>query len=234
MNFTAARRHLVEQGWAVLRTGLCFADGGAVDHTKILSLARRFGAPSRRDAGREIWPVRPSRTDAAATLSERAGAVDFHTDAAYRSRPEDLVCLFVVRPAADGGLTLLLDAATVDAELRRHALGERVLAALGEPRWGWRVPEAFSGGPADVSPRAAVMPGDGTVRWRGDNLVGLTPEQRKVATWFGSLLKVVPGAVRLEHRPGDVIVIDNHRVMHGRTSFQDAARLLLRVRLWAS
>ncbi|MEU7830566.1 MULTISPECIES: TauD/TfdA family dioxygenase [unclassified Nonomuraea] len=234
MNLTAARRHLADHGWAVLRTSLCFADGEAVDHARVLSLARRFGTPSRRDAGREIWPVRPSRTDASATFSERAGAVDFHTDAAYRPRPEDLVCMFVVRPARDGGLTLLLDAATVDAGLRRHDLGERVLAALAEPRWRWRVPETFSGGPADVSPRAAVMPGDGTVRWRGDNLVGLTQERRTVAFWFGSLLRVLPGAVRLEHRPGDVIVIDNHRVMHARTSFQDPHRLLLRVRLWAS
>jgi hypothetical protein len=36
----------------------------------------------------------------------------------------------------------------------------------------------------------------------------------------------------VEQRAGDLLVIDNHRVMHGRTRFQDPERFLLRVRLW--
>ncbi|GAA2207304.1 TauD/TfdA family dioxygenase [Nonomuraea monospora] len=229
-----ARDDLAGRGWAVLHTGLRHTDGDAVDHAAVLRLAREFGVPSRRDGGQEIWPIRPSRTDPAATLSERAGAADFHTDAAYRADPEGVVCMFVVRPAADGGLTLLLHAATVKAELRRHALGERVLAELGKPRWQWRVPEVFGGGEDGACSRAAVMPGDGTVRWRADNLVDLTLEQRRVASWFACLLRVLPGTVCLEHRPGDMIVIDNHHVMHARTSFRDPRRMLLRVRVWTS
>lgn len=32
--------------------------------------------------------------------------------------------------------------------------------------------------------------------------------------------------------PGDAILIDNHSVLHGRTTFSDYRRLHIRVRLW--
>jgi alpha-ketoglutarate-dependent taurine dioxygenase len=38
--------------------------------------------------------------------------------------------------------------------------------------------------------------------------------------------------VTLDLRAGDLIVVDNRRVLHGRTWFDDSRRLLLRVRLW--
>ncbi|MFI6498164.1 TauD/TfdA family dioxygenase [Nonomuraea typhae] len=234
MNIQSAKHDLARQGWAVLRTGRRFADGDTIDEKAVLDLAGRFGVPSSRDGGREIWPVRPTRTDPAATLSERAGAAGFHTDAAYRPDPEPVICMFVIRPAADGGRTLLLGATAVAAELRRHALGARLLDTLAAPEWRWRVPEVFGGAPAGLSPPAAVLPGDGTIRWRADNLAGLTCEQRRVASWFARLLKVLPQTVTLDHRPGDVIIIDNHRTMHARAWFRDPRRLLLRVRLWAS
>jgi alpha-ketoglutarate-dependent taurine dioxygenase len=235
IDLETAGRSLATHGWAVLHTGTSLMDGDSADQAALLRVTRHFGTPSSRDGGKELWPVRPCRTDPAATVSERAGAATFHTDAAYRSDPEHLICLFVVRPATEGGETLLLGTDTVTSELRRHSLGQGLLTTLAKPVWRWQVPEVFRSAGEDCSPAAAVLAQDGGLRWRADNLApGLTREQRRVAAWFASLLRVMPGVVRLEHRIGDLILIDNHQTMHARAAFRDPRRLLLRARLWTS
>ncbi|WP_436761471.1 TauD/TfdA family dioxygenase [Streptosporangium sp. V21-05] len=228
-----AAQSLDLRGWAVLR-GQDFTSGHGADHAAVTDIARRFGTPSARDAGQAVWEVRPRPGRGHGTFSERAGPAPFHTDAQYRARPEDLVCLFVVRPAADGGATLLLGRADAEAGLGRRPHGDLVAAALRRPRWAWTVPEAFRSAPGETSPPAAVLPGDGTLRWRADNLAPrLDPFQRWAAAEFAACLRTAPGSRRIRHAPGGVIIVDNRRVLHARNPFQDPRRLVLRVRLWA-
>ncbi|HEX8008558.1 MAG TPA: TauD/TfdA family dioxygenase, partial [Trebonia sp.] len=129
--FERARADLAERGWAVLR-GQRFR----ADQASVLRIARHFGRPSARDGGQAVWEVRPRPGRARGTFSERTGPAAFHTDAQYHARPEDLVCLFVVRPAADGGHTRVLS-----AEAALSTLRAATLTALREPTWSWTVPE---------------------------------------------------------------------------------------------
>uniref|UniRef100_UPI00157C9FD3 TauD/TfdA family dioxygenase n=1 Tax=Herbidospora sakaeratensis TaxID=564415 RepID=UPI00157C9FD3 len=158
---THAADGLATRGWAVVR--------GAWDvptHAQALRFAALFGRPSARDGGRAVWEVRPRPPGG--TFSQRGGPVPLHTDAQYHPDPEDLVCLFAVRPAADGGDSLLLPASGALAALRARPDGARAEAALRRPRWAWRIPAVFAAGRA--APPAPVLSGD-TVRWRPDNLV---------------------------------------------------------------
>ncbi|WP_062347945.1 TauD/TfdA family dioxygenase [Herbidospora yilanensis] len=225
---THAEDGLATRGWVVLR--------GAWDvptHAQALRFAARFGRPSARDGGRPVWEVRPRPLGG--TFSQRSGPVPLHTDAQYHPDPEDLVCLFAVRPAADGGHSLLLPARRALAALRARPDGARAEAALRRPQWSWTTPAVFAGGRA--APPLPVLTGDltgdlggATVRWRPDNLV---PAEGRAAaeTFTGVLARADPEEVRLT--PGDVLLIDNRRTLHGRTAFGDPRRLMLRVRLWS-
>lgn len=243
-----ARRQLAERGWTLLPA----IDFGLVDrgliasHERaVLDLASEFGVPSTRDGGRAVWPVTPAALPNAAspraTFSARAGAAGFHTDAQYHDRPEDYVCLFVVRPAADGGLSRLLAVEPAISALKACAHGAESLDLMSRPIWRWRIPAEFDAAAApEMSAMPALMPGPATagglrIRWRTDNLDPALPARlHDAASLIGTVFNRAQGAVELQPRPGDVLILDNHRVMHARTWFSDPRRLLLRVRLWRS
>jgi hypothetical protein len=152
----------------------------------------------------------------------RSGAAELHTDAAYRADPEALVALFCVRPARDGGLSILL---TVDDLM--FGLPDDLESELRRPTWRWRPPEVFGG---DVTPPHPVLSSGGTVRWRYDTLVP-TAQQSASAQAFRDHLAGHPGIQRMALPTDSVLFVDNRRVLHGRTAFSDPDRLLLRVRL---
>jgi hypothetical protein len=230
----AAETALRDRGWAVLRD-LPFLVDGRPDPAAALAIAAALGVPSDRDGGVPVWPVAPAPLGGGTTFSSRAGRAGLHTDAQYHRVPEDLVCMFVVRAAASGGLTRVLAAADAVAAIGRQPGGSRLLGLLARPDWRWRVPAEFTADRArpQDSPPAPVLAGDGALRWRGDNLAARLPAAlRAVAPLVDTVLDRAPEVVTLDLRAGDLIVVDNRRVLHGRTWFDDSRRLLLRVRLW--
>ncbi|MDN3353871.1 TauD/TfdA family dioxygenase [Actinomadura sp. DC4] len=225
-DFQAAKETLAHRGWAVLR-GLPFVHDGEPDISSILRTAACFGRPSDREGGTPAWAVRPASDDARQTFSRRTGGATLHTDAQYRRVPEHLVCLFAVRPADDGGTTRILSASDARTALRGHEREHRLLERLARPDWAWRVPAPFDGEPPF---RAAVLPGDGTIRWRVDNLAA--GADRETAREFAQRLETAPQVIELRLGVGDAVVLDNRRVLHGRTFFADRRRFMVRVRLW--
>ncbi len=224
-----AEESLAHRGWAVLH-GLPFVRGDEPDTPSILRVAARFGRPSYRECGTPAWHVRPASGDAAQTFSRRAGGATLHTDAQYRRVPEHLVCLFAVRPAADGGITRILTASDARSALRGDARERWLVNRLARPDWAWAVPAPFG---RERPFRAAVLHGNGTIRWRADNLAAcVEPDLREAARHFADHLETAPQVVEVRLAAGDAIVLDNRRVLHGRTSFADRRRLMVRVRLW--
>ncbi|GIH25050.1 hypothetical protein Aph01nite_33600 [Acrocarpospora phusangensis] len=217
----AARQRLATQGWTVL-PGAGFTDGHQIDHAAVTTIAELFGSPSSRDGGRAVWPVQPATTDPGETFSRRDGEALLHTDAAYRADPEPLFALFCVRPARDGGLSRLLHAADAVA-----GLDDGILGALRRPQWRWVPPRVF-GGERDT-PRPVLEP-DGAIRWRFDNL-DVGSELADVATAFRDHVETHPRLVQLPLATDSVLICDNRSMLHGRTTFADPGRLLLRVRL---
>ncbi len=217
----AAFTQLRACGWTVVES-VGFTDGYDVDLPAVRSFAARFGTPSSRDGGADIWPVRPTSAASSETFSRRTGAASMHTDAAYRADPEPLVALFSVRPARDGGVSRLLEAgaavADLDADTRE---------SLREPVWRWAPPEVFGGDPAAA--RSVLAPDD-TIRWRYDNLIA-DPEHMRAARRFRDHVERHSALVEAGLPTDSVLICDNRRTLHGRTAFNDRNRLLLRVRL---
>lgn len=220
-----AREELQCRGWAQIPP----CDDTCSGPDRILQFAARFGIPSTRDGGRAVWPVR-ALAGRDATFSLRAGKAGMHTDSAYHRVPEPLFLLHCVRAADDGGDSLLVHIDDVVAEICAKPEGAAVLRTLREPLWRWRPPAEYSA--VGSTPAAPIIAGT-TVRWRGDNLVIPQGETYMQAVRvFDMAAELAALSVRFRLRPGWTLIVDNLRVMHGRTPFSDRRRLLLRVRLW--
>ena len=85
---------------------------------------------------------------------------------------------------------------------------------------------------------APVLSGQENIRYRHDLITSaldhgvssLSPEsQWAIAHVAQQLHDLTPRSFPL--RSGDLLVLNNHRVLHGRTAFEDRDRMLLRVRL---
>jgi gamma-butyrobetaine dioxygenase len=143
-----------------------------------------------------------------------------HTDSqSYRGLPPKLQVMLCERPAASGGQTVLIDTWPLLEQIAA-ADPELFAALLTRPR---RIPFVFG----DV-----IGP---TVALRGDALVfthsPMPPHDelgRRLAPWIAA-------APRIELRVAadELLLVDNHRMLHGRQAFEDPQRRFLRLLVWA-
>ena len=177
--------------------------------------------------------------DATARYSDTSLPIAPHTDGVQRPGPvPSIVGLHCVRPAKVGGAIVLVRARDVVARLRDRLDVHRVL----------RCPVRFdsavvSSRPGDVVVRPVLIDDDGAVevRYARDYIerghchpgaVPLSAEQRAAFDVLDDLLAdpSLHRVHRLEN--GQLMLFDNHRYLHGRSSFTDGEaghrRLVLR------
>ncbi|MBL8945669.1 MAG: TauD/TfdA family dioxygenase [Myxococcales bacterium] len=166
----------------------------------------------------EVQPIRPIAQGRSFAAS--SGPAPLHTDSQlWRGRPAELQLTCCLRPAERDGESVLVDG---------FALADRLAAAcpadlarlLDEPRC---LPFVFG---------HAFGP---TLARRGDRHVFTHPARPhpgdRVAPIVARALAEVPQRiVRLEG--GQALLVDNHRMLHGRRAFDDPHRELLRVLAW--
>lgn len=225
----AVLAEVAARGWASFRVDEVGTSPERAEGA-LLEAVRGWGIPSRRDGGSDVWPIRPRLLDQSATFSVRNGAAGLHTDAQYHQKPEDLVVICCVRPADSGGESTLLGLSDVWEAIRTQRDSGDLVRWLRAPVWGFEVPLEFGGG--DGAARVPVL-GESTIRWRRDNLrAERDVPAEQIADAFAAACESSPRKVVLPLGPGDAIVMDNRRVLHGRLGFEDPQRHLLRVRLW--
>lgn len=194
----------------------------------LADLVEHVGVVSTRDGGASVWPVAPR--EKFGTFSVRTGNADLHTDAQYHDNPESFVFLYAQRPACDGGDSLLLHMDDLVGELQRNPVTAPHLGELFRPVWSWRTPTVFGGEASTLHPVLT----EETIRWRSDNLV-LAHDSSDLAFVAGAVSAVTRQSaatrrVRLDR--GMALLVDNARVLHGRTNFADHSRVLFRTRFW--
>ncbi len=177
------------------------------------AVAARLGAEVEMLERQPIRPIEGGRSFAA-----NDGPAPFHTDSQlFRGRPAHLQVLLCVRPAERGGTSLVADT---------HALRDEV--AVADPALHdalHRVPRSFPFVFGDfVATTVAAV----------DDDVFFTHSPRANDPIGAALARYL---TRLEHAridltAGDVLVVDNHRCLHGRTAFSGGARELQRLLLW--
>src|SRR5471030_1120285 len=219
----------------------------------LYAITLMLGYPTSTDqrTGRVAWDVkaRPQTEGDArfTTFSERVGSADMHTDSSFYPMPEEQFILYVAQAAGcNGGHSLLIDGEDIYQTLQQTAAGRSAYEVLRSTPLPFRVPSIYAAGNDQVEYYLATVFGDPvrdgdrfTLRWRHDAIVkGLAarPDMNSaevveavalmhdVAEWLAPRFK--------EQLPDDTLMLtDNHRMLHGRTTYEDKQRHLIRIRI---
>ena len=134
-----------------------------------------------------------------------------HTDVSYVPNPPDLMLMHCVRPDPHGGGLIQL-ARCIDA--LEHLKAEFV-ETLQSPVFSFLYPPAC---PAGASEAAAIL-ANGHWRFKFDRMKFDNERAAAVKAFYQALLQV-SWTIRLQS--GDLLIVDNHRMVHGRTAFANA------------
>ncbi len=199
--------------------------------TPIDSYGRQYDVVDRgKDYRKEAIPV-----------SQTAAETAFHTDSSSRWMNPSVVGLLCIRPALEGGLSMVSPAWKAEEQLRRkrpellRLLQEDYVRDVVTPGvekeriWLNRFP-IFSRGPQGLVFRYMRY-------WieKGHQRIGeeLSLDQIEAMDLLDQ--ELAQNSVHFAMGPGEIVFLDNHRVAHNRSAFVDnptAPRLL--VRMWMS
>jgi gamma-butyrobetaine dioxygenase len=208
---------------AVARQGACLLKGYAGGLGGLEAIVARFGHIRQTNYGR-LFDVRVE--EGAANLAFTDLGLAPHTDNPYREPPPGIQLLHCLTAATTGGQTLLVDGFA--AALRLRAANPAAFEALAT------TPVRFAWADADVALEAWVPVIERDAR--GD-LVGLrvndraqtgddNPAWRDAYRAFTALLNDPSAHCQFTLEPGDVLIFDNRRMLHGRTAYAGGARWL--------
>lgn len=195
------------------------------DNRSLRSLGARLGRPSLRaqdrslDEGQGIQRVqalgRPVRDRFGKPLmSAGHGEFALHTDESFLDQPARFVLLHCWQPAASGGTTVLADIRAIATEVDRI-------------EWiAWNQLRL----PYPCGDRSSIE--SGALRFNAAECAtsALSPVQQSWLTRFAATARRSAADQPLDS--GDVLLLDNRRMLHGRTAFDAASgRLLKRLRI---
>jgi len=186
----------------------------------LLAVARHLGEPVgyRPEHGgalvQNLLPVRAT----AATQTSTSSSVDleFHTEAAFHPHRPHYLLLSCLR-SDPGAQTYLCSIRAVLPDL-----GPEICCVLAEPRFRTRVDESFGGTPEMApGPLVPVLSGDPeapTMVFDAELMFGVDPVAVDALDRLRSVTLASRIALVLE--AGDLLVVDNHACIHGRSSFK--------------
>jgi len=195
------------------RPGLVLAVGRSFGHVRVTNYGELFDVRAEPD---------PEH------LAYTGAALAPHTDNPYRDPVPTVQLLHCLRAASKGGETTLVDGFAAAARLR-----ETDPAAFDTLSQVW-LPFRYDGLTTVLTCRAPVIRVDDQgavtqVRWndRGLQPPDVAPDRiaavyRALAA-FGEILDAPELAVSPRLAPGDCLIFDNTRVLHGRTAYESDA-----------
>ena len=203
-------------GFAILR-------GGPTDPGTVLRVAELFGFVRETNYGR-LFDVR-SVVDPV-NLAYTGLALGAHTDNPYRDPTPTLQLLHCLVSSTLGGESTLVDGFRVAADLR--ARDPAAFDLLARTPLGFRYRDADTELEAEwpvitVDARGSVQ----AIRFNTRSAAPLRVAPELVEPWyaayraFGRALAAPRYVVRVALDPGDVFIVDNLRVLHGRTAFSE-------------
>jgi len=157
-------------------------------------------------------------------LAFTAAALGVHTDNPYRDPTPGLQLLHCLEAGAPGGDTVLVDGFRAAEELRRrHPEDFAILARL-------PLPFHFADAKADLRAATPVITTDfegrvTAVHFNNRSMAPLDLPEEQILPWyrayrrFAATLREPAGELRLRLEPGDLLIMENNRALHGRTAF---------------
>ena len=217
---------LAETAWRIARQGLAFLTGGLTEPGYVERIVARFGFIRETNYGR-LFDVRSEPRPS--NLAYTAEALDLHTDNPYRDPPPTLQLLHAIHADATGGATCFADGFAHAEALARTAPEAFDRLARTPVEFAYRAPD----GAVYRARRPLIEQGpDGAlvaVRLNHRSLAPLDLADREIAPWydayraFHNLLHAPLAALKVRLLPGDVVLFDNRRIVHGREAYDGGA-----------
>jgi gamma-butyrobetaine dioxygenase len=224
-------RALAEMLSLSCRFGVVRLDGLPLGDEVVDRIGGRIGALRDTNFG-VVWPV---SVDAAPTSTANTPLpLPPHTDLPTRETPPGHQILHCQVNTCRGGLSTMADGYAVAEHLRRHE--PEHFEALSTLRWTffnrspdhdhrWSGPIIDSGAPGEPLTLRAFHP----VRAFPDMAADDVPRAYAALRCFSAVAGAESFRMRFAFRPGDLVLFDNRRMLHGRTAIDaDGGRRVLR------
>jgi L-asparagine oxygenase len=185
----------------------------------LLGVAQLLGEPvgyAQEHGGDIVQDLFPLASSVGRQLSTSSGVeLAFHTETAFHPFRPHYLLLLCLRGDANAATTLC------SVEAIMSELSEQTLEVLHEPRFRCGVDESFGRGSAWVTPPHAVLtsgPEDTyTLLFDGELTFGIDRRAEDAIVEMNGAIAKVRTSVTLA--TGDLLVVDNHRAVHGRSPF---------------
>ena len=227
--YRADPRHRAEMLDAVLTGGFALLRGVPVQAGMVAMVAGTFGHVRETNYGR-VFDVRVESTPA--NLASTGLALSPHTDNPYRDPVPTVQLLHCHLSAADGGDTLLVDGFAAAAQLRAEDPDSFAVLTRTPVPFGYR----DRGTDLRTSQPLIELSADGRIRgirFNNRSLQALRRPPGEVAAFYAAYRRWARRLARPEQArtlrltPGDCLIFDNTRVLHGRTGFTSTGDRLL-------
>lgn len=210
----AALARLIADGFLLVRgvpveSGMVVRVGDRIGHVRVTNYGRHFDVVSVPNPN---------------NLAYTAVALGVHTDNPYRDPPPGLQLLHCLEAGAPGGDNVLVDGFAAAEDLRRQSPDAfELLSRL-------PLPFRFSDAAADLQARTPVIAVDFEGRPRGvhvnnRSMAPLDLPEELIEPWYAAyrafvrLLRRPEKEARLRLAPGDLLIMQNQRVLHGRDAY---------------
>lgn len=211
---------------------------------KFLSFSEFIGLPISHDIkGTIIWDIKNNAASKSfiKTFSEHNHEADLHTDSQYSSYPEDYFGLLTLKRAScGGGISYLLSLQNILKELKSTSKGLAMMEILMQEKFPFVVPNVFK---KHSSKKVEYVLGTiltkTEIRYRTDTIQKAldyhpsicTPRQIAAFHYLRDLVRNSVYTHKFFLEKGDLFLINNKTTLHGRSSFEDNERHLLRIRM---
>lgn len=210
---------------------LCSSIGTLVPHN-----------PGKKDF---VWEIKPNlSTSIIKTFSEHNQDAPLHTDSQYRNHPERFMALMTLNQArCGGGYTELVDFKKILQDLESTVIGKKIIDFFRNESFPIAIPTVFQemGKPEYIMSK--LISNNPLIRYRYDTLkagllLSIDKENKLIycdridkLDLLNNFIQLSPHRLRFLLASNEAIILDNHRFLHGRSSFTDSQRLLLRCRM---
>jgi L-asparagine oxygenase len=160
----------------------------------------------------DLVPTYANRNDQLGSGSE--AALCWHTEDAFHPCRGDFVILYSVRAKRDARSTL--------SWLRQGALTSETIAALMEDKYEFEPDTSYTDHRDFANKPVALLYGSGAIpHLRADSVYYKTPSGERERKALEELYAALDAAlVEVEMSSGDMLILNNRRVVHGRSKFQ--------------
>jgi len=217
---------LGEAALRVARDGVALLTGGPAEAGLVEKIVARFGFIRETNYGR-LFEVRSEPRPS--NLAYSAEALALHTDNPYRDPPPTLQLLHAIRADAQGGATCFVDGFAHARALQQAQPDAFDLLARQPVQFAFSAPDGSvyrARKPLiEVGPDGALL----TMRVNHRSLQPLDLAADQLGPWYAAYrafhdrLHAPGAALAVTIQPGEVVVFDNRRILHGRAAYDGQA-----------